>query len=434
MPNSANTSVLKTIWALLFSVIFIASGCKKEVVSSPEVQFVQPFANQSYDFGDTIWVEAEVSHPDLQAINLSLVNDQFNRVEPSVPINAGSNRVVFTAYIVITNKNLTSGKHYVEIEVRAGGELFNFQRPVNVFELPKQRLALYVVSTPNGPGSRWLMKFENNAMTLGATYGGDVSGLAVNSFDGSLFMAPQYNGPLLEFSTVSDSVIFEEENTASGGAPFMTGIRNTDNHVYAFYGNGEVVQYGAVGRVIRVMQLPNTFRADDALFVNNTLVVHASDGMQSKLFFYPASGTNLIRQIDVPQNEEHIRLEPYAMGEFLMLYNTNGQAGWNRYATNGQEVNMPALPGFTLNDAVSVSSSSVVLATNQGIKRYINTQASLADLSADIAQHMEWDEANERVVYTSGSGVRACTLPAFTQVESYVVPPSVQDIVLLYNK
>jgi hypothetical protein len=117
-----------------------------------------------------------------------------------------------------------------------------------------------------------------------------------------------------------------------------------------------------------------------------------------------------------------------------MLYNTNGQAGWNRYATNGQEVNMPALPGFTLNDAVSVSSSSVVLATNQGIKRYINTQASLADLSADIAQHMEWDEANERVVYTSGSGVRACTLPAFTQVESYVVPPSVQDIVLLYNK
>lgn len=434
MLSSANKSVLKTIFTALFATIIVGYGCKREVVSSPDVQFFQPFANQSFSYGDTIWVEAEVRHADLQAINLSLVDAVFKRVEPNVKITVGSNRVAFTAFIIVANKQITSGKHYVEIEVRAGGELFNFQQPVNVFELPKERVALYVASTPSFPNERWLTKFGDNGLDYGVTLFGDISGLAANSFDGSLYMAPRFKGPLLEFSAVTDSVIFEDNNTANGGAPFMTGIRNSASDVYAFYGNGEVIQYGFAGQVIRVMQLPANYRADDALFINNTLIIHASDGVQSKLFFYPASGTSLIRQIDVPQNDEHIRLEPYATNEFLMLYNSSGQAGWNRYATNGQEINMPALPGFKLFDAVSVSASSIVLGTDQGIKRYINTQASLVDLSTDFARHMEWDEANQRVVYATGSHVKACTLPAFQEVENYLIPSNPQDIVLLYNK
>jgi hypothetical protein len=117
-----------------------------------------------------------------------------------------------------------------------------------------------------------------------------------------------------------------------------------------------------------------------------------------------------------------------------MLYNSGGKAGWNRYAINGQEVNMPALPSFKLFDAVSISASSVVLGTDQGIKRFINTQASLDDLSPEFALHLEWDEANERVVYATGSHLKACTLPSFQQVEYYLIPPNPQDIVLLYNK
>ena len=426
--------MLITLQAVAVLLLVGLFACKKEVVPTPVVQFVRPFTNQAFEYGDTILVEASVSHPDLQSISLNLVDDAFKAVESPIVVAVTGNATNVNSSLIITNRAITSGKHYVQLKITAGGEQFNFFRDINVFELPKQRFALYVASTPNGPTSRWLIKLESNNVTFGTTLPGDISGLAANSYDGSIFMAPGFNGPLLEFSAVSDSVIFEDPNKASGGAPFMTGIRNSGSDVYAFYGTGAIVQYGYGGKVIRLIQLPNNFRADDALFVNNTLIVHATDGVQSKLFFYPASGTSLIRQMDVPQNQEHIRLEPYANGEFLMLYNNNGQGGWNRYATNGQEVNMPSLPGFKLFDAVSVSASSVVLCTDQGIKRYISSQASLTDLSPHFAKHVEWDEANNLVVYATEFNAYSCSLPSFQQVDSYLIPPHPQDIVLIYNK
>ena len=432
---TVNKAVLKTlIWAIVVCLGGLFS-CKKEQVSSPDVTIFQPAVSSAYGHGDTIFVTADVYHKDLQRINLTLVDANFGAVEPIIqlPVNGTSAKV--NAYVVITNKSLVSGKHHIRLQVIAGGESFNSFRQVFVSGIQRIIRATYVATTDSI--TRQLHRIENGQSVLSQQTMGDFSGLATNSFYEGVYMAPNYLGDLKLYKPVHDSLVWTDVNNASNGAAFMNGLFHTNDAVFGFYQNGQVVRFGNNGLKQQVFQLPTGYRAIDAQMVDDRLLVMVENppAQGKELFYYSAITAALLTSVPLPEVGEHIDLLPYGQDAVALFFNNlQGEGTLRVYMKNGSEINVQALPSMVLKAAAAVGGGGYALSNNQGTVLFQVSSTGLTNLSPIPARVIEFDDLNNDLFISTGNSVWVYQFPSMNLKASYSYPQPVKAISVLYNK
>ncbi len=436
MKLGVKSSVLITLVAVLGCALVVLSGCKKEIKTTPIVTFFQPSENSFYDFGDTIWVEAKVSHPNISAITLTLVNDDFQPVEPVLNIKIKGTEFRFTDYVVIANKNIESGKHSIRLQVVAEGESYNHFVAINIGELQKQRLAIYASCDKNL--NSYLYKINANGQkTLQHTLFGDVSGIATNSYYNQVYMAPFYYGGLNLFAGANDSLIWSENNNASNGAPFMHGVYKGNENVFGLYHDGRIAKYGNYGGVIKTFQLPNKYYAIDILEIENYLLVVAETPPQlnKSLFFFSSTTGSQIRKIDLPQNKTHIDLLSFNATTVAVLYNNvANEAQWEGYLSNGTFINLPSLPNFTFTSAAFVNYGEMALGTQSGIYQFKYSPLNFLPVSQIVPSLLVYDSLSNQLLIGAGNSLNIHSYPALQLLNSYSFTAPVKSTAILYNK
>ena len=410
-------------------------GCKKEIVQAPLVTFFSPKANQSFGFGDTIWVDASISHPDLQKVTLTLVNVDFQPVEEVVNISVKGNSFSLQHYIIIKNKSIESGKYFVRIQVIAQGESFNNFAEVNVFALQKQRLAVYAAASDGF--SQYLYRIENGSKNLSQTSFGDVSAIAINSLYNRIFLAPEYLGNLRLYAFPNDSLLWQDANNASNGARFMRGLYAAENDVYGFYADGRVVRFGNNGGLNFVIQMPIGFQAIDMLKAENYLLVVGENGPQSEkaLFYFNETTGALIRKIELLGDKEHIALLPFDQSTVAVLYNdANGKATWDGYQLNGIFVNLPLLPNFRFTAAAYVQNGQMALGTDLGIYQFKYSPLNFLPISPVVPSILVYDALNNQLLVGAGSSLSLRSFPAMQIVWAQSFTAPLNGVSVLYNK
>lgn len=435
MIKGVKTVVLITLAAAAALSVLFVSGCKKEEKITPDLTFFAPYASQWFDFGDTIWVDAQIGHPEMSRVTLTLVNSNFQPVEAVSNIQVNGSDFRFQNYIEITNKTIETGIHNVRIQVTAQGESYNFFRQVQIGELAKERKAVYV-ATSDGI-NRQLYRIENGQQVLSQSLFGDASGVAVNSFYGGVYLAPSFHGDLLLFNPPSDSLVWRDENDATGGAAFIKNVYSTGNAVYGLYQDGRVVEYGNNGGVASVIQLPSGARPLDMILLDNYLLIVAQKEPQLELsiYFYNATTMQQIRKLDVPAAGEFIAILPYASGQFAFLYNDKNQkAAWDSYLTNGTFIAFPPLPSFLFLAAAAVGDGNFALGTDQGIFHYNKSVSGYLSISPIQPSILEYDYVRGEIMVGTGKSMSIRSYPSFQIISTHSFLSEIKGIDMYYNK
>lgn len=411
-------------------------SCKKETVATPNVTILQPSQNSSYAFGDTIFVKAEVYHKDLARVNLTLVDQNFNSVEPILQLPVNGNNAYLNDFVVVANKTITSGKHHIRIQVIAAGESFNFFQQVQVQGIQQELRAVYIATSDSF--TRQLHRIENGQSTLSKTLPGDFSGMATNSLYDGVYMAPNYVGDLKLYKPLNDSLVWTDQNNASNGAAFMTGLYNTNTAVYGFYYQPEqVVRFGNTGLKQQIFPLPVNARALEALLVDDRLVVltQTPPTLNIVLLFFSATTGSLLQSVPLPQIAEHIALQPFGQDEMAVFFNNAAGHGVLRvYDKRGQEINVQALPPLVLKSAVAVNGADFVLGTDQGTVLFKTGTAGLTTLSSIPATTLAFEALQSSLYLGSGNSLWVYQFPSMTLRNTHSFGQPLKAISFLYNK
>jgi hypothetical protein len=411
------------------------AGCKKEIVQAPNVVFSRPYVNQSFGFGDTIWVDASVSHPELQKVTLTLVNENYQPVEEVSNIAVNGNSFSFKAYIVVKNKAISSGKHFVRVQVLAQNERFNNFVQVNVSELQRQRLAIYAAASDGF--TQYLYRIENGSKTLSQSAFGDASAVATNSYFSGVFLAPAYLGNLKLYRTTADSLIWQDQNNATNGARFMRGLYSSETDVFGFYADGRVARFGINGGLKFVFQMPIGFQAIAMLKMENYLLVVGENGPQANkaLFYFNETTGALIRKIDLLGHAEHVALLAFDASTVAVLYNdANGKASWEGFQLNGIFINLPALPNFTFTAAAYVADGQMALGTDLGVYHFKYLPLNFLPISQVVPTVLVYDELNSQLLVGAGSSLSLRSFPTMQIVWAHSFVAHLEGVAVLYNK
>ena len=427
--------MLKTLAWVMVVCLGVLFSCKKESVPSPDVTILQPTPNSSYTHGDTIIVKAEIYHEELQRVNLTLVDANFSAVEPPIQLPVSGTHASVNAYVVVTNKNLVSGQHHIRLQVIAGGESFNSFQKVLVTGIQRALRATYVACSDSM--TRQLHRIENGQSILSREIIGDFSGLATNSFYDGVYMAPHYRGDLKLFKPLNDSLIWTDANKASNGAAFMTGLFNSNDAVFGFYQNGQVVRFGNNGTKQQIFQLPSGYRAIDAQLVDDRLLlmVEHPPAFGKELYYFSASTAAFLTSVPLPEIGAHIGLLPYGQDAVAVFFNNQQGEGTLRvYTKNGSEINVQALPNMVLKSAVDVGSDRFVLGTDQETVLFQTGATGLTTLSPIPAQVLAYEDLYSVLYIGAGSSVWVYQFPSMNLKATFSYPQPLKAISFLYNK
>lgn len=432
---TVNKAVLKTLAWVMVVCLGALFSCKKEPVPSPDVTILQPSQNSSYAYGDTIFVKAEIYHEDLQRVNLTLVDANFSAVESPIQLPVSGTNASVNAYVVVTNKNLVSGQHHIRLQVIAGGESFNSFQKVLVTGIQRALRTTYVATSDSM--TRQLHRIENGQSILSQEIIGDYSGLATNSFYDGVYMAPNYIGDLKLYKPLNDSLIWTDANNASNGAAFMTGLFNSNDAVYGFYQNGQVVRFGNNGPKQQIFQLPSGYRAIDAQLVDDRLLVMVENppALGKELYYFSASTAAFLTSVPLPEIGVHIDVLPYKQDAVAVFFNNRqGEGKLRVYSKNGSEINVQALPNMVLKSAVAVGSDKFVLGTDQETVLFQTGSTGLTTLSPIPAQVLAFEDLYSDLYIGAGSSIWVYQFPSMNLKATLSYPQPLKAISFLYNK
>lgn len=426
------------LFSLLLAITLIA--CEKEKPVAPSVQFDRPLNRASFSFGDTILVLADVNHASLKSISVTIVDAEYNPVEEVQQIHFNQIPARVNTTIIVKNKRMQSGKHYVRIQTKtADGELYNHFREIAIGALEKKRIAIYTASQNQEGTERIFHKIIGNQINLLHADIGNCSAIAANGFYGSVIFAPASFGNRIVFETQNDSVVGQEQNPTSFTDTFMEGLYRYEDKVYGMYANGQIVGYAPDGIQVEMsFILPTNYIPKKMLRVKNTFLILAKRiGQNGKvLLYYNALTRAFIRQIEIGNMNTAIAILPNNQSDFVILFNDYANvAKWERYDLLGQYYAMPNLPNWFFADAVSVASNSFVFATNLGLFKYTGGVSGFLPLANAFYKHLAFDDLNGQLVAAVGTGITIFKYPEMTVVAAQNVSSQyVVALDILYNK
>ncbi|MCK5872901.1 MAG: hypothetical protein KAG26_08745, partial [Methylococcales bacterium] len=181
---------LVLIWLALCVI-----SCKKEIISFPVVNILQPVENTAYKVGDTLLVEAIVNDDNLRKVEMTLVDDNFLPVQLPINVSIGASPFQFTREFYISNLELETGRYHIRVKAWNDNNYASGFKAIHVSGIPKERLGWNIaMEDQNETQVNFYPAAGNPSLMIG--YTGDFIGLETWSAKKRTSVVPRYFGEI----------------------------------------------------------------------------------------------------------------------------------------------------------------------------------------------------------------------------------------------
>lgn len=416
---------------LIFSIVWITTGCSKDEGEFSDVTIVSINQNGSFEFGDTIVVIADITNKDgaVQAVIL----DGSRQLGFSFELfNTAGNRHTFLIYL--DDKYLESGNYDVRISAfNEDNKTSSFQKVV-IKELPKYLRGVCFVT--DGSNGSTLYKRDSTGIvtTVPLASGYNFNRVAVNNRNGQLIAAPKGAGPVEAFGFNKldadySSFILPINST------FFDNLYTVDDENYVFLRDGRIMSFLENGGNFQKLILPDNYLPKVADFdEERTLIGARQQGTGLNEIFLIRRSNNFVLQRTATQGRV-VDISNFDANHYYFTYQKNGDAIIADFDRQSNLITERYTISGESPQAILIAGGNGYLATENKIYSFgVSNFQFPAELFNFGASDLVFDDVNQELYMISGTNLWKSPLGSVQNQFVASTSDSIQAMTLVYNK
>jgi len=427
---------MSRITAIIAILIFALCSCVKETAPPPQIQIFSPSHLSDWGVGDSIFVQAQVnSSIDLEYIEINLLNTSQISVNPVQTLYPGGSSYAINTYYPVTNSALESGQHYFMLEASNGDATERAYVNIMLSGIPKRSMALVAYGYDAGSLPHIYKVDSLLQESLFKELSGDFKNGAVNPKDQLVYSIGEYSGSFYSIDAQSGTIINEIQATINPPFPYFTGISYTNSlvllglyegYIKGYYGNG-ALKFSYLMSLFR----PQKLKYDGTYILGS--FEYYSGGAPAFGVIYEISGAVKDILFTAFETVDFFR----ASGDLVLIFGNNGSQS-NVYTLNTNSMIITQIHAFDAGKIYSVTqtgSETYVLSHDNGLIYYnFGSNNSSSFYSGAKKGILCYDEVDERLYLSSGNEIYSYTWPGAAESGPLLMPDSIRDIHILYNR
>lgn len=427
---------IRKVFLVLFLVPVLLS-CKKDTGEPPVLQVFSPSDFLICGVGDTLSVSGNVqSASSVDYVKIVLTNYNYVTMCPAITIYPTTENYTFNSEYILSNQNLESGNYFLLIEAVNQYGYDRVYLHLSVSGIPKESRSLMAFCYEKSNGNTHIYKVDSLLLySLFKQIPGDFYEGAISSADQLIFSMGRYNGNL-EFIDASDGSIVQQIDVINNPPfPYFESLTYSNGRLIVAYYDGRIDGYSGNGSYKFSYSVEN-YRAKRVRYDGTYLLA---------VLEYYIGGSMYVGVIW--ENSGFLKDVIYTTYSVEDLYRVIG----NDVAVFCNESNQPTvktlntyymnitqrkiLPAGIIYSVVQVNSDRYLISHSDGILVYdYNSNTSNEIGNATLFGKMVYDETDNIIYMASGRDINAYSYPAGNWIGTLVLPDSIRDIQILYNR
>ena len=427
---------------LLFLVCLLSLGimffesCEKETdTKHPLVIIHSPAELQNFSVFDNIPVNAKITDDKvITTIKVVLTDDQFISALPAVYLYPNVASYDLEMDYPINDKYIETGEYYLLIRAEDGPNFKNKYQKIFIAGIPRELEQIIVLTEKSTTevGVSGIDKF--NQINYLFDINGDYAASEIDSRYRQLYIAGINVINIQCYNLETHDMEWQQEIVP----PLPLHPENClyfDENLYASFTHYYI----------------NGYRWDGSSIFNTTVeenklpskIARFNDLLLADLQSKTGGNTHIATYYTVSGSEKQRLLTHYQVVEFLPLDNNNVLVVANEFDQGllkvynpYQNVETPIMEiSGKINCAVKLSNNNYLIGTEDEIYVYNDEQSVITEvLPGVIAFRLKFDELNSNIYTVGAHLINKIKYPQMTHQTSHVLPDSIFDVHLLYNK
>lgn len=421
---------------LLMSVIAACSN-GDDFVTPPEISIRQPYDGRAYGFGDTIHLQAELSHyKTIQYARVSMVSETNVLVLPALNFNVNESSYLLAASIPLGDPQMEDGTYYMQ--VRAGDGESEIAESVMVQYSALERALVSVLSVSKLSSSAYVVSgfpLDGQPSELFRLQG-DYSGSAVSSVNRQLYTAGRITGNLQAWNLAENRADWTVQAIVNPPMEFFYHLWSDENEVFVSDRDGYIRGYTAEGLVsFRSLPFPDG-KFTGFVRLRNWLIAvfEPFNGVLSELVVFNYPGGTVFRQFQFQGKAVH--LDPYDNEGVLIFVNGDAASAVFHYSvTENTMVKLRTFPFHDISKVTGLSGGNCFIASGNDLWWYRPaTGSTVRYLALDEIKAVQYDALSGRVFVAAGNSIKSYRIPDQVSIATVAVQGETADLLLLYNR
>lgn len=424
---------------IVFCLVLWLSACKTEeaIGPFPSVIISLPIENQSYNYLDTIFIKAEITHPqNIDFVRVALVDTESSPVLPVLNYYPDNKALTLEATIVLDNLLLESGQYAVQVKASAGSEITNEWAKITYTSAPRKPESLIVLTRGQGSSYKIMDVSSDNLITERFTYTGDLSGSAVCSKYQLLYTAGAVSSGLNAWNLKNNSLQWNVPAVSSPPLPYFTSIYSNNNEVYVATRDAFISGFPASGMsTFRSMQFLNgyfTASFRHKLWLSAVFEPFNSAFNELIIFNYP--GGTVFNRLQFAG--DMVAFAGYETDNILLFVNNASESAAYIYSFGQNSLlKMKDFPQGMIYRVSMPDSENAFLVMEDGVYWYRPNIASIVNvLPGNNISDLIYDDITGKLFIASEKKVEVYDFPSLQLTYTYNFTDEIVNIHLRYNK
>ncbi|MFT4679183.1 MAG: hypothetical protein ACI84C_000185 [Flavobacteriales bacterium] len=435
-------------YAIAFTMCLIFfNGCKKDLDEiSPRIKFISPYAGSAYSVLEYVDIQVTITdETSIDWVHIDIVKVNNVQIASAQQMSfSGSLSETIQVGILLENIHIETGTYYIRVRAHDGTNEHVSFREIQVYEVPKEVLGIYVFSSINSSTLNIDQVQESGTLTL-ATWNSDFSFGAANSYHRELaFAGDQLDGTTFIDGSGFDLLHSNLNNNNTSSAYYHDFIFNPEDlRYYAITRDGQIEIYRPGGTLQQTIFTQINQRPYHISVTESRLLVEErswNGDQQSINQYYKGSGA-LESSIGLPfalvailETNDEFQLFGYDGDQFkTMSYSGSSNALGTEIELNTESIG--TVQNVIRVDA-TLNSEAFVLCGDNGMRAFtVNVvQASEVANWSQGGSQVQLNEATGELVVLSGEELITYSWSSSNPIGSVSIGNSALDFAILYNK
>jgi len=424
-----------------FAALLLSFSCSKgdDYITPPSVTISNPFQNQIFGYGDTIFIKASISHfREIENIKISLLNKAFSPVLPVLNYSVNVLDYQINTYFVLEDINLVDGEYFIQIKVTDKQSSWNEWADIRITEVLREfKSIIAVVANPDLLNTFEVFETPLNAASSKLyVFSGDHLGSEVNSKYNLHFTAGRIFNDLIAWDINKKVANWSVPAIVNPPQDWFCGLYADEKDVFVSTRDGFIVGYDRFGKVsFRSLQFQNGEFTHFISHQNMLIAVfepYNSQFQELVVFNYP--GGTVLRRLQISGKVKHLSI--YNSGSVLVFTDqTTKPAVFEFTIENSTFVKLKDFAFDNCDIVIGSGKDHYFISSGNEIWWYRpQTGSAILYTSVQEPGSIAFDELNNQLYVASGSTISYHRLPFSQALGNIEMPGRVVGINLRYNR
>lgn len=420
---------------LLFSILYFS--CKKdEDINIPQIVIFSPNEFTNFNIKDTVNIKAKVTDDqNIATVEIVIVNTDFLPVSDRITLQPNSKEIDIQEAISIDDVHLKSGLYYLKIRASDGVNEKNLFRAINIDGI--QRKFVSIISVNQVAENLFTIYSIDSTYKQLFSYSGNYNSSAINCDYQQFYICGQVNSNLNVYNLQDNTLVWTALPDNNPPFPSFENLYFEKDLLYVSCSKSYVSGYNRFQNINFKAYTISGYTPLKTLKLNNYLIVEEKQNTSNlrflSIYFYP-TGTlknstylsSCVKSMYYKDNDEI-----YVFGNDI---NNNAMMSW--FGIDNQTYYSPHLmPAGQLKDVVKIDNTNYLLLIGNKVFWYQENTNSLTVFIDNInAENIKFEDISQTIILSGGNLLTYYNFPSATKTGENVLPYSISEIHLLYNK